>query len=306
LISVEIPHSLDFYEVSNCEIIDKPIKNLNDETVEEIVLVKQALIVIRGLEPIGSFKNTRGTCFDERQRALLLDGNTTSARPTIPGGPDIYSLAIGQLTGQSSHGTALQRARNAKQKNNAFGIKSGAHIGCAASNLQVWMSFAAENPKDVIKYAESELGSSFDSSMAGAVILEAKKVVDSKVYDDFNEQYLKEVYGKDEIGQAFESLAIDPKTGETIPHEGNTLVRLKVPSFFATNISYIYSEQNAAGVGKGSFVMNDAYADLIEGVWSSGVDAEKMSTMARHAREILLASIANCVPNPTLYQINIS
>jgi hypothetical protein len=300
----EIPMPLRANQVSHYEIDETPIKNLEDKLVTLDVLEQQLFIVTKNLIPV-DFKVVRGTCFDERSRALLLNGDPTSPRPAVPGGPDIFSLAIGQLTGQLKSGSADDRVRSAKEKNNSFGILSGAHEGCAASNLNTWMKFVADNAEAVKAYAYSELGDSYHEEAAEKVVSEARVAVESAVYKGFNEQSLKSVYGKQEVGAAFELLAVDPDTGETIPHEGNLLIRLKRPNL-AADISAIYKQQSAAGVGKGAFVMNDPYAKLIKGVWSSGVDAKKMSSLADHAQEILLAAIANCVPNPTLYQVNIS
>lgn len=276
-------------------IIETPIKTSGAEPIAPELLERQAEQARICLTTV-DYRAVRGTCIDERPRLILLGGET-EARPSVPGGPDIFGLSIYELIGglEKSDMSAAERLRYVKALINEGGIRSGGHTGCAANaGLVVWMRTIAENPDSVRAYAESQMGDRYRPELADQVAGNAVKFMDSGLYEAWTENLLADVYGE-EAGDAIEKL-------EDVPHEGLTIVRNKIHGATVDqNELYLRSV-----VGKGSFVMDDAYADDIEHVLSSGPDAADNKLLAEHAREMILAAVAGAVPNEELYQINVT
>lgn len=252
------------------------------------------------------YKNTRGTCGDERERAGLLNGSTeVEDRPSVWGGPDIYGLGISELTGVIPAGvtTGKEALRQTKAKINDAGIKSGGHVNCAANaGFKSWISTIAYSPGTIEAYIKKELGEQYDPGVLAELSTNAKAAVESGRYDDWDETVLQEVLGE-EKGEALEVLAKDPQNPDKVkPHEAKTFVRQKKRNR-TINQTEVYRRSVYGG---GSFVVDEPYAEDIEAAVTSGPDAARLMVLARHAREAINAAVAGAVPNETIYEIELA
>jgi hypothetical protein len=275
------------------DVLEEPIKTTGAERIAPELLRAQAEVALQCLVPV-DYTKVRGTCIDERERVGLLSGTTTvEARPSVPAGPDVYMLAILELTGYFPEDgtTGKQRLQVAKAKLDGARLLSGGHSHCAANvGFNTWMGVISNNPKAVGAYAQQEMGTSYDQEAMDEVVAYATAIVQSGRYEDWHEGILLEVLG-DEAGEAIETLA-------DVEHEAVKLARQKVPGM-TIDQTKLY---NRSVVGKGEFDMDDAYADTIEQVATSGPDAAWKKRLAEHAREAILAAVAQVVPNEELYE----
>jgi hypothetical protein len=215
----------------------------------------------------------------------------------VAGGPNIYALAVAELTDYFGNDTSNGEARLARvtDRLTEARIKSGGHEKCAANaGFAVWMRVIAEKPEAIKAYAERQLGAAYDDSAMQAVINNAKAVIASGRYGHWEETVLARVLG-DQAGEAIEVLA-------DVPHEAVTLVRNEIDGETIDH-SKLY---DISVVGRGSFVNDENYANMIEHVLSSGPDAVRKKVEAGHAREAILAAVAAAVPNALLYQLRIA
>jgi len=280
--------------LSNLEavILNQPIKDLTGESIAADKLYAQAGVVISGLRLV-DFYSVRGTCVDERLRGRLLNGQDTGPRPAVPGGPDIWGLALAELIGLPlAASTGQERLAIVSHSLKAANIKSGGHLKCAANDgLLVWMAYIRDNPDQVKAFARSQLDQKYDEGMADTVVDQAANLLAGTVYKGWSEKILGEVLAA-EAGEAIEQLA------DGVEHQAQTIFRIKVPNL-AADVSWIYRHSI---IGPGSYIMNDPYSSLIENVLTSGPDAVRLTALARHAREIALGAVAMVVPNKLLYQ----
>ncbi len=275
-----------------------PIKTSGAEPVDPALLKGQAEAEREALVDV-DFDTVRSTCMDERERMGLLNGSTEiSPRLSVPGGSDIYGLAVAELTGSipievTEGDEALSLA---KKKNNAVGIRSGGHVECkAAAAFTTWMQTIAENPEAIIPYMQKELKENFQNDLVVEISKNAAIALASGRYaDDWNgEEALVRVLG-DEAGEAIEVLAHKP-------HNGLKVVRQKIRGKTIDQTKLCKTSL----IGEGSFDIDDPHADDIENAQTTGSDAARKKQLATHAREAIVASLASAVPNPELYQDSI-
>lgn len=280
----------------NVDINDNPIKTQGAEQLDSQLLKAQGQQVLDCLVTV-DYRAVRGTCIDERPRVGLQSQELrVEARPSVLGGPDIYALAIGELSGLFGDNLTTGKARlqEAKRLINLAGIKSGAHVNCAANaGLGVWLNTIATNPEAAKAYARQQKGTAYNEDAANEVIAHAQAAVSSGRYANWDETVLQDVLGE-ESDEATEMLA-------NVPHEGQTVVRNGVEGT-TINQTQLYDK---SVLGKGSFDFDDPYADLIEHIMTSVPDAAWKKTVAEHAREMAIAAVAGAVPNPELYQLNL-
>lgn len=276
-------------------IHEQPIKTNGAEVVALQQLENQAHQAIASLVPV-DYETARGTCSDERFRKQLRNGQPTEPRPAVFGGPDIYGLAIAELTGYfeaENQESDVERAETVKRQLNRSGVKSGGHDGCAANALFAgWMELIATK-SELAEYAQSQLGDRYDASLAQEVVDYASSLVQSGRYAAWKESNLADVYGE-EAAEAIEQLG-------PVNHEAVTLVRNKINGT-TVDQTELYSRSQ---VGKGSFIFDDSYADKLEHILSSGPDAVRTKLLAEHAREFIIAALVVAVPNEELYQIDL-
>lgn len=275
------------------KVLSAPIKNAGQSGADSSLVVRQSELTAQCLGYV-DYASARGTCCDERRRTGLLSGKiTVEMRPSIFGGPDIYGLAIGELTGifQEENASGENRLRAAKRLLNDAGICSGGHVKCAANAMfNTWMTTIKEQPDTVKSYAKQELGIHYDQTIMDEVVRNAGTCTGSGMYTSWDEDVLVRVLGN-EAGEAMEVLA-------DVPHEGYVVVRNKVPNSTIDQTA-LY---DLSVLGRGTFDVDDDYAELIENIIISGGDNEHLTKLARHAREAIIAAIAGAVPNPLLYE----
>lgn len=251
---------------------------------------------LRDVDP----KRVRSTCMDERAREKLLGGSTEiGPRLSVPGGADIYGLAIAELTATvpASVKTGDEALALAKRRNNAASIRSGGHVDCkAAAGFTAWMATIANNPEAIRPYAMKQLGDQFDEQLFAKVSENARLALASGRYPaDWNgEEALVRVLG-DEAAEAIEVLVPGP-------HKGKKVVRQKVRGKTVDQNTVV----RTSAVGEGSFVIDDPHAEDIEAVQTGGVDVADRKRLAAHSREMIIGALAGAVPNETLYQTIIS
>lgn len=271
-------------------IHEQPIKTAGGELVEPDRLRDQAEQALACRVPV-DYHKVRGTCIDERFR------EGSEPRPSVPGGPDIYALAVLELTGSftDDEGSATKRLKAAQGIINRAGFPSGGHYLCAANGSFLgWNKIIAASPDLVRRYAHAQMGDRYRPELADQVVKNAIALVENGRYDEWQENCLTDVYG-DEADEAMERLG-------DVPHGGWTFVRNKLAGT-TVDQTPLY---NRSVLGEGSFVMDDPYADDIEHALASGPDAVIKKQLAEHAREIILAAVAGAVPNQELYQIDLN
>jgi hypothetical protein len=277
-------------------IIPTPVKGTDLPGVDTELIQRQAELGAEHLVPV-DYATTHGTCGDERERIGLLNGShNIQPRPSVFAGPDVFGLAVAELTGSlpDVDSTARDRLARIKKLLNEGGVMSGGHVECAANAKFIkWIGVIASRSEDVRGYASLNLGQDYDPTAMEEVEAFARRTVEGGVYDDWTEDVLKEVLG-DEAGEAIEVLA-------PVEHEGLMLERNEEPD---STIDQTPVFENSV-VGRGSFIFDDAYAKRIEDIVTSGPEAARKVVLARHAREAIIAAVASAVPNPTIYQAKI-
>lgn len=272
-----------------------PIKNIPqpehaDLAVRQDLLYEQLNLVAANMYQLPSYLGVYSTCSDERPRKGLLNGHATSRRYSIFGGSTIYGTSILELTGQAQGDSAEDRVEDADVRLGLVGFKRGGHVACAAANgINLWMGKIKDDPQVYMDFAESQLGETYDQAAANYVVKQASRVHDQAIYKDYSEKDLQAFYG-DEAGETIEVL-------EDVDHEAMTVVRIH-RKLTVVDFNPIYTKSK---VGKGSFIVNDGYADAIEQALTSGPDAAQKKLIAEHAREMIVGAVANSVPNNLLF-----
>jgi hypothetical protein len=280
-------------------IAGAPIKGTADSQDLQIdsALIQRQADAVRSCLVSVYYREVRGSCIDERARSGLRSGkNIVEVRPSVPGGPNVYALAVAELTGYFSDSSDSGEERLARVTNrlNEGQIKSGGHEKCAANGgFNAWMQIVAEDAEAIKDYAREQLGEKYNESLFEDVIANARKVIAGGHYQDWNEDVLARVL-EDQAGEAIEILA-------DVPHEAVTFVRNSITGATIDHTK-LY---NMSIAGRGSFVNDEAYADVIEHIIASGPDAVRKKREAEHAREVILAAVAQAVPNKILYQIRL-
>ncbi len=276
------------------DVRKEPLKATNGVTMSVEELESQGEAVSEALRDVNP--ESPGTCIDERRREGYHGGEEGhEARFSAPGGPNIYGLYMAELTGYFAGRelAAKQRLGEITEIINDAGIVSGGHKGCAANagfNVVLGL-IAGDNAEAGQRYAREQLDEDFNEQAYAKVIENAKASVNAGVYDEWAEDNLMEELGK-EADKGIEILG-----GQ---HEGRTFARVSV-----IDKTVDQTELHNA-TGEDTFVSDEAYEERIEGVISSGPDAEWRQKVARHAREALLAALFPALPNNELHQINIS
>jgi len=247
-------------------------------------------------------KRARGTCRDEREREGLASGEeTVEVRPSVDGGPNLYGLAVAELTGYFGDAPSSGEERLAEVtqvlEDSDEEILSGGHQDCAANGkLGVWLGRLSDpSAKEKINDAmRNELGDEYDSELAHELFGHADATNQSGRYANWDETVLPRVLG-DEAGQAIERLA-------PIKHDAKTLARNHIEGT-TVHQNGLHEDGQNGGDGERSFVFDDWYAAKIEGVLSTGPEAGRMLKLARHARAAIVAAVNMAVPNPELYEV---
>ena len=275
-------------------ILEAPIKGARTLTDEQ--LQSQADIARQHTVEV-DYHAVRGTCGDERERVGLADGSDiVEPRPSAFGGPNIYGLYMAELTGYfgDQQTSGEERLEHVTRLINSADIKSGGHQKCAANaGFATVLAKIGEAPTAFRDYAKQNMGDAYNDNAMSLVFSYAQKAAESGAYVEWDETVLPRVLEKvgDNPGEAIEVLA-------DVPHEGLSLVRSD-----ANNKTVDQTAVHHAGNGD-SFVNDEQYCALIEAAVASGSNAVEASTLARHAREALLAAIAGAVPNEEINQIN--
>lgn len=232
-----------------------------------------------------------GTCVDERARKCLISGEKTQPRGSVPGGPTVYANYIAELIGffSADSGDDEDRLRSVKGILDQEGIKSGGHVGCAANaGFNAVLGIVHDNQDALRVYARQNIGDQYQDDLMDQVFFFAEQAHSGGVYQDHQEDTLK-VLG-DEAPVCIEELI-----GE---HEGRTLIRNYVGSYTVDQTKL------HDATGEDSFVNDDWYAsDIEQAVAKRSDNPEQAAVLARHAREAILAAVAQAVPNNELHQI---
>ncbi len=273
----------------------EPIKQsdgIDPMTTEE--LEKQAEMALDCLRTVGV--DVASTCVDERERVGTRDGQKdVEPRYSVPGGANVYGLYVAELInyfdGEDSDGSS--RLTEVTALINDGGVNSGGHEGCAANGgFNAVMGLICGDNLDAGKeYARSQLGSEFDEGLYDEVVANARRVVESGRYAEWDETKLFDVLG-DKAGSAIEQL-----NGK---HEARTIIRVDVDGMTVDQ-----TELHKLTNGEDSFINDEGFAGRIEAVMSDGPDAERKQQLARHAREAVMSALVVAVPNPVIHQINI-
>ncbi len=277
----------------NTQVLEQPIKLVGDQTAE-LTLVQQQADVAKECVRTVDYYAVRGTCMDERKRVGLLNGSSeVEVRPSVPGGPNVYALAVAELAGFDFEPAAsgAERLGSITEKLRAAGIRSGGHAKCAANAaFNGWLGIMASNPETIKAYGQQELAERYDENIMQGVIDQAQMLVESDRYAAWNEQVLVDVLG-DEAGDAIEVLA-------DVPHEGVVVERNRVPNT-TIDQNELYDRSI---IGRGSFNIDDDYALAIErAIFGDSADESQM-LLAAHIREAVTAAVAGAVPNTELYE----
>lgn len=271
------------------ELHETPIKVTGERRITEEQRAELLRDIKSNLKPYD--ESTRGTCMDERRREHLRSGGKiTEVRPSAPGGPDVYGLAIAELTGSfaGSTMTAEQRLHTIMAANGRAGLKSGGHENCAANNgLGTWVPLIAEQPEKISAYVQSKIaedGLTYDQEKMNAIIGYAQGVKDSGVYAAWSEEKYAVLLG-DEAGVAIEKLYDEP-------HLGFAVMWVEKPGYTI--------DQTA--LNNRAFELNKPYMKRIEDVEASGPDAGKIAELTPYARYASIAALALAVPNQVLYE----
>lgn len=277
-------------------IMPKPLKLIGEQSLLAVDIQRQADAAQECLEPYSD--DTRGTCVDERDRVGLLDGSPiVEARPSSIGGPNIYALYLAELIGYFGNDENVENENEGEERLvsvtdliNESGIPSGGHGHCTANaSFGTVIETIASQWALIDEKVRSSMGDRYKPEAANEIYNNTTKTHESGRYSNWSEDVLVRVLG-DEAGQAIEELA-------DVPHLGKTFIRESVPG---KTVDQTKLHQKT---GEYSFVHTENYAERIENAIASGPDAEYMTELARHTREILLVAISMAVPNEELHGI---
>ncbi|HUC88174.1 MAG TPA: hypothetical protein VMR95_03425 [Candidatus Binatia bacterium] len=269
------------------------VKGSGPEIVSANLLKRQVEIARECLVPV-DLSLDRGTCSDERKRIGLLNGSSVvKPRPSVLGGPDLYALAVMELTGAfapNDNRSSEQRLSASAQKLQDAGLRNGGHLICKFNaDWLEWLSAIANHPEYIADYTRQEKGDDYVEEAMAEVIAEAQAIVSGGLYKDWDESVLPRVLGAD-AGEAIEQLA-------PVQHKGLIVVRNRI-----INTTVDQNElYDRSVIGEGGYVIDDWYADTLEHVAASGPDADWKMTKAGHAHEAIIAAMVKVLPNPELY-----
>lgn len=288
----EFMRTAEFPEV-DIKVEFEPVKGT--EFIEPALLEAHAEVEIGALRDV-DHRTVRSTCMDERERSHKRNGSTEiEPRLSVPGGSDIYGLAVSELTDSMPENVATgdEALASVKRRNNAAGIASGGHVDCkAAAAFTDWMRMIADSPDAVRPYVQKMLGEAYDESIFRKVSENAAKALSSGRYPEGwnGEEALIRVLG-DEAGEAIEVLVPGPHKAKKVVRQLSRGKTVHQNVLVQTSV-----------IGEGSFVIDDPHAADIESVQTSGADAAAKMHVARYAREAIIGALAGAVPNETLYQ----
>ncbi len=233
-------------------------------------------------------EDTRGTCMDERRRTELKSGKpAVEVRPSLPGGPDVYLLAMRELTGyhEGQDLTANERAHDSKITLDNEGILSGGHEECAADNLLgTWAGqVIVDNQAAIAEYTHrkfDEAGLEFDMNLMNQVFEHAADIQASGRYAEWSEESYFDLLGA-EAGEAIEKLEHAPHLGKMmiwVDIEGQTIDQTKI--------------------GNRAFELNLPYMKRVENAGINGPAAE----LVPYARYAIIGALAAALPNEELQE----
>lgn len=271
-------------------ISEQPIKLLKEaspqaELVEILNDAKSSLTAYT--------EETRGTCMDERARTMLKSGKpAVEVRPSLPGGPDVYLLAVRELTGyyEGQDSTANDRAHDAKTTLDSKGVLSGGHEECAADNLLgTWAGqVIVENQAKVAEYVHrkfDEDGFEFDMNLMNRVFQYAADIQSTERYAEWTEQSYFDLLDAEEVDEAIEQL-------EPVPHRGKMMVWVKIEGM----------TMDQTKVDNRAFELNLPYMKRVENAGVNGPAAE----LVPYARYAIVGALAAALPNEELQEGTLS
>lgn len=265
------------------------VKGVRPQELTEELLQAQAEVGIQNRVEVA--EGTPDTCSDERPR------EDEEARYSIYGGSGVYGLLIREATGYFS-GSSLDMTARLAATVSALedeGIVVGGHKACKANEAVAAIIHAVgSNPRLYAATAERRLGDQFDPTAVDEIGNYMAATDAAGVYKDWDESVLPGVLGDEKAARAIETL-------KPVEHKAVTRLRNQKPgTTIAQNPLY---DQSVAG--EGSYVFDDRYADRIEGIVTTGIKADRMAVLARHAREMIISVIDTAVPNPFIQEIDV-
>ena len=271
------------------KVSESPIKLGEVQTSPEVIdsIMAEARACLRQY----SMYDVRGTCMDERPRIGLRSGEVTvGVRPSAPGGPDIYGLAVAELTGVfgDSSSDAETRIKGVKKSLNRAGLISGGHQNCAADDsFAVWVPIVSSEKAAVSQYVKDKIeadGLIYDQDKMNEVIANAEKLDASGRYADWSEEEYFKVLG-DEAGYAIEKL-------KDVNHEGILKIWVEIDGYTVDQSS----------LDNKAFILDKPYMKKIEDVVTTGPDATGLNELARYARYAIVKAISFALPNKELQE----
>lgn len=270
-------------------ISEQPIKLLKEaspesELVEILNDAKSSLTAYT--------EETRGTCMDERRRTTLKDGKpAVEVRPSLPGGPDVYLLAVRELTGyhEGQALTANERAHDSKTTLDEKGVRSGGHEECAADNLLgTWAGqVIVENQTGIAEYVQrkfDQAGINFDMDLMNQVFENAADIQASGRYAEWSEESYFDLLGA-EADEAIEKL-------EHAPHLGKMMIWVEIDG----------QTIDQTKIGNRAFELNLPYMKRVENAGLNGPAAE----LAPYARYAIVGALGAALPNEELQEGTLS
>ena len=278
-------------------IHNTPIKLTGESRVQPEVVVEQAEAARRCLVRV-DYSCVCGTCAEDRERVGLMSGETeVEPRPSNFGGPVIQGLYVSELSGRFGIDSPLTGKERLAAIDVAFSesgrVKSGGHVNCAANaDFDKVVGNILNLKAEIETYASVQLGDKYDQSAMDEVYYWADNASISRRYADWDQSALVEVLG-DGAGNGIEIVA-------DVNHDAETLIRTNIKN------GTVGQTEIYALTGKRSFVQDDAYSEVIENVLATGTDPNRMKRVMEHAREAVIVSVSQLLPNPELHQISIS
>jgi hypothetical protein len=287
----------------------RTVKNANKIEVNHGSVEEQQEIVADNLYAVLDYYSRYGTCAEDRGREGTLDGGQPEPRFHIFGGPAELvvverSILLPGVLKESAKDTYSHSVFDLK----AIGIKPGMHQTCAALNsLHAVFTNMATQVEEVYGFTKANLGDRFVEEHFDFAVESAKKVVASGKFAKFGEEDMQDLLtahlGKTEAYRAIEKLL------PNIEHEGQTIARLKRPLTAADSTGIYMENLSGRGIGKGTFIVNDAYCQFIENFVTTSPDSESSArdlSIAAHIREAYIMSVLLALPNPVLSQFDIN
>lgn len=235
--------------------------------------------------------DARGTCMDERPRIGLISGEpTVEPRPSAPGGPDVYGLAIAELTNVfgESDTDGPTRIKDVKKVLNAAGLVSGGHQGCAADeSFGVWVPIVSSQRGAVSTYVKDKMeadGLVYDQDKMDIIIANAERLDASGRYAQWSEEEYFKVLG-DEVGQAIEKL-------KDVNHEGILKIWVEIEGYTVDQSS----------LDNKAFILDKPYMKKIEDIVTTGPEATDLLELAPYARYAIVKAISFALPNEELHE----